>query len=121
VAIALVSGACASGTSPSAIGSTTARSAAATTVPISVATTASTIPRSLSTYDSSTDPSTGIREAVALAATDHKNVLIDFGADWCPDCQVLATLYESPQVRPTLDSDYHLVAVDVGQFDKNLA
>jgi len=36
-----------------------------------------------------------------------------------PDCRVLAALYNDPSVRPTLDSGYHLVVVDVGHFDRN--
>lgn len=71
-------------------------------------------------YDPARDPAADLRAALALAATDHKEILIDFGADWCPDCQVLERLFQSGQTRPLLQRDYHVVAVDVGQFNLNL-
>jgi thiol-disulfide isomerase/thioredoxin len=72
-------------------------------------------------YDSARDAGADIESALKLATADHKRVLIDFGADWCPDCRVLAALYNDPTVRPELDAGYHLVVVDVGHFDRNLA
>ena len=44
------------------------------------------------------DPAKDIAAALTAAATEHKRVLIDFGADWCPDCRVLGALFEDPQV-----------------------
>ena len=71
-------------------------------------------------YDPARDARADIDAALKLAAVDHKRVLIDFGADWCADCRVLARLYADPSVRPTLDAGYHLVVVDVGEFDRNV-
>lgn len=81
------------------------------------AATAETIPDH---YDSARNPAADLKAALALAATDHKEVLIDFGADWCPDCQVLDKLFQSPSTKSLLEQDYHVVAVDVGQFNTNL-
>jgi thiol:disulfide interchange protein len=71
-------------------------------------------------YDPARDAAADIRQAEAQAAQDGRQVLIDFGADWCPDCQVLDRLYRDEQVAPLLAQRYHLVTVDVGQFDHNL-
>jgi thiol:disulfide interchange protein len=71
-------------------------------------------------YDATRDPTADLRTALALAASDGKEVLIDFGADWCPDCQVLDKLFHSTTTMPLLQRDYHVVVVDVGQFDRNL-
>jgi thiol:disulfide interchange protein len=71
-------------------------------------------------YDPARDPATDLKAALALAAKDRKEVLVDFGADWCPDCRVLDTLFQSTQTKPLLQRNYHVVAVDVGQFDHNL-
>ena len=46
-------------------------------------------------------------------------MLIDFGANWCPDCRVLGTTFTEPATAALL-AKYHVVRVDVGQFDHNL-
>src|SRR4051812_12540217 len=71
-------------------------------------------------YDPRANPSAAIDEALKAAKADHKRVLLDFGADWCPDCQVLAQLFEDPKVKPFLDAHYHVVRIDVGRWDNNL-
>jgi thiol:disulfide interchange protein len=71
-------------------------------------------------YDPARNPAVDLQAALALAATDRKEVLIDFGADWCPDCRVLDRLFQSEQTKPLLQRYYHVVAVDVGQFNHNL-
>jgi len=47
-------------------------------------------------------------------------VLLDFGANWCLDCIVLSHLYEDQTVRPFLDDNFHVVNIDVGNWDRNL-
>jgi thiol:disulfide interchange protein len=71
-------------------------------------------------YDATRDPAADLKAALALAVTDGKNVLLDFGADWCPDCNVLDKLFQSEKTKPLLQRSYHVVAVDVGEFDHNL-
>lgn len=72
-------------------------------------------------YDPARDPAADLKAALALAATDGKEVLIDFGADWCPDCNVLDKLFQSEKTKPLLRRSYHVVAVDVGEFNHNLS
>jgi thiol-disulfide isomerase/thioredoxin len=68
-------------------------------------------------------PPTGAAEeidrAIAAAKRDGKHVLLDFGADWCPDCRVLGKLFEEPAVAKTLEANFHVVRIDVGRRDKN--
>jgi thiol:disulfide interchange protein len=71
-------------------------------------------------YDPSRNPTADLKAALALAATDGKEVLVDFGADWCPDCNVLDKVFQSAGTKPVLQDNYHLVAVDIGEFDHNL-
>ncbi|HET9223183.1 MAG TPA: thioredoxin family protein, partial [Roseiflexaceae bacterium] len=71
-------------------------------------------------YDPRADADAAIAQALTQAEADHKRVLLDFGADWCPDCQVLSQLFDDPQVKPFLDEHYHVVRIDVGQWDNNL-
>jgi thiol:disulfide interchange protein len=71
-------------------------------------------------YDPTRNAAADIRAALATAAEQHREVLIDFGADWCPDCRALDVMFHSAQVEPLLRKDYLVVAVDVGQFDHNI-
>ncbi|MFI1582725.1 thioredoxin family protein [Embleya sp. NPDC020630] len=71
-------------------------------------------------FDSTRDADADIRTALATAAQSDRAVLIDFGANWCPDCRVLHHLFRSPQVAPLLARNYVVVRVDVGEFDHNL-
>jgi protein disulfide-isomerase len=61
-----------------------------------------------------------IERALANAQADGRLVLLDFGANWCPDCVVLSTLLEDPSVQPYLQDNFHVVKIDVGEWDKNL-
>ena len=71
-------------------------------------------------YDLRANPNAAIAQALKQAKADHKRVLLDFGADWCPDCQVLAQRFDDPTVKPFLDAHYHVVRIDVGRWDNNL-
>ena len=73
-----------------------------------------------SPYDEQADAHKDIAAALALAKKDGKNVFLDFGGNWCGDCQVLAKLFEEPAVKPFREANFHLVSIDVGRFNKNL-
>jgi thioredoxin 1 len=60
-----------------------------------------------------------IKQAIATAAKQHKNVLIVFGANWCYDCHVLDLAFHRPDLTTVLQHNYEVVHIDVGQGDKN--
>jgi thiol:disulfide interchange protein len=91
----------------------------ATSVPTQVSSSASTA-NVLKPYDETANAHQAIRAALALAKIDHKYVLLDFGGNWCPDCIVLAKLYQTDPLKSFVDKNYHIVSIDIGQFDKNL-
>jgi thiol:disulfide interchange protein len=71
-------------------------------------------------YSAEADPKTEIASALKQASLEHKRVILDFGGDWCGDCQVLDIYFhQSPNVE-LLDKNFLLVHVDIGNFDKNL-
>jgi thiol-disulfide isomerase/thioredoxin len=58
--------------------------------------------------------------ALKTAAAGHKHVLVDFGGNWCGDCQVLDIYFHNSQNLPILDANFVLVHVNVGHMDTNL-
>ena len=61
-----------------------------------------------------------IASALQTAAQQHKRVLLDFGGDWCGDCQVLNIYFHQPENKTLLDQHFVLVDVNIGHFDQNL-
>jgi thiol:disulfide interchange protein len=58
--------------------------------------------------------------ALKTAAATHRRILIDFGGNWCGDCQVLDIYFHDPANRPILDANFVLVHVNIGMMDVNL-
>jgi thiol:disulfide interchange protein len=71
-------------------------------------------------YSAEADPKAEIAAALQQANTEHKRVLLDFGGDWCGDCQVLDIYFHQPPNLDLLNNNYVLVHIDIGHFDKNL-
>jgi thiol:disulfide interchange protein len=63
-----------------------------------------------------TDLAAGLKSAAAT----HKHVILDFGGDWCGDCQVLDIYFHDVGNRPILDANYVLVHINVGHRDENV-
>ena len=61
-----------------------------------------------------------IARALRAAAATHKRVLLDFGGNWCGDCQVLDLYFHNPRNKPLLDANFVLVDVNIGHMDANL-
>ncbi len=71
-------------------------------------------------YDDNANPRADIAAAVKQAQREHKHVIVDFGGDWCGDCQVLDIYFHQSPNREVLEKNYVLVHVSVGHVDKNL-
>ena len=61
-----------------------------------------------------------IAAALKTAKHEHKRVLLDFGGDWCGDCQVLNVYFHQPENLSLLNEHFVLVDVNVGHFDQNV-
>jgi thioredoxin len=71
-------------------------------------------------YPKGADARADIAKAVKAAGKDGRFVLLDFGATWCVDCRLVEKFFDDPGLAPVLDESYHVVSVDVGEFDKNM-
>ncbi|HEY6972079.1 MAG TPA: thioredoxin family protein [Candidatus Angelobacter sp.] len=61
-----------------------------------------------------------IAQAITAATKEHKRILLVFGASWCSDCYALDYGFHQPRVEPLLNSNFKVVHVDVGRYDRNL-
>jgi thiol:disulfide interchange protein len=61
-----------------------------------------------------------IQAALAKARREHKRVILDFGGDWCPDCQVLNIYFHQSPNAELLEKHFVLVDVNIGHMDQNL-
>lgn len=72
-------------------------------------------------YNETADASAEVKQALSLAVTKNKKVLVIFGANWCGDCRALDAALKSTNNAALIASEFLVVKVDVGNFDKNLA
>ena len=76
------------------------------------------------THDIYPDPAAAksdLSTALKSAAAAHKRILLDFGGNWCGDCQVLDIYFHNEANKPILESNFVLVHINVGHMDENLA
>ncbi|MCW7474043.1 thiol-disulfide isomerase [Leptospira levettii] len=64
---------------------------------------------------------TQYESSLAKAKSENRKLIIVFGADWCPDCRALDGIFADPETKTLLDSEFVVMKVDVGRFDKNLS
>ena len=57
--------------------------------------------------------------ALAAAQTDHKRVLVIFGANWCYDCHVLDTALHAEPLSSIVAANYHVVHINIGEDGKD--
>jgi len=71
-------------------------------------------------YDEHADAQQQIAEAISKASKTGRNIVLIFGANWCPDCHALDAYMHKPELARVIEQNYVVVKVDVGRFDKNL-
>ncbi len=76
------------------------------------------VPRAI--YSETVNPRTDIAAGLKQARLQHKRVLLDFGGDWCGDCQVLDIYFHEQPNQAVLEKNFVLVHVFIGHMDKNI-
>jgi thiol:disulfide interchange protein len=71
-------------------------------------------------YSETADPSADIAAAVKAARPAHKRILLEFGGNWCGDCQLLDYYYRQSPNAELLAKHYVVVRVDIGHMDHNM-
>ena len=70
-------------------------------------------------YPAGADAHAEIKEALDKAKSDHKRVIVVFGANWCYDCHVLDLAFHRNDIARVLTANYEVVHVDIGEGEKN--
>jgi thiol:disulfide interchange protein len=69
-------------------------------------------------YDRAADGNRQISEALKTAKAENKNVLLQFGANWCGWCHRLHDLFKADaEIAKTLKDYYVVVLIDVDQVE----
>jgi thiol:disulfide interchange protein len=71
-------------------------------------------------YSETADPTADIAAALVRARHEHKRVILDFGGNWCGDCQLLDIYYHQSPNAELLDKHFILVHINIGHMDKNV-
>jgi thiol:disulfide interchange protein len=71
-------------------------------------------------YSENTHASTDISAAIVQARRENKRILLDFGGNWCGDCQVLDIYYHQSPNAELLAKHFILVHINIGQMDQNV-
>ena len=72
-------------------------------------------------YSESADPKASIAAGIQQAKREHKRVIIDFGGDWCGDCQVLDIYFHQGPNFAILQKSFVLVHVFIREeMDNNV-
>jgi thiol:disulfide interchange protein len=71
-------------------------------------------------YSETSNATADIAAALAQARREHKRVILDFGGNWCGDCQVLDIYYHQSPNAELLAKHFVLVHVNIGHMDKNV-
>jgi thiol:disulfide interchange protein len=71
-------------------------------------------------YSETADPNADIAAGLAQAKREHKRVILDFGGDWCGDCQVLDIYAHQAPNEELLEQNFVLVHVWIGHMDRNI-
>lgn len=71
-------------------------------------------------YSETANPTADIAAALNKARAEHKRVILDFGGDWCGDCQVLDIYFHEQPNLDLLEKNFVLVHVWIGHMDQHV-
>lgn len=60
-----------------------------------------------------------IQYALAKAKRENKHVILDFGGNWCGDCEILNIYFHQAPNAALLNNNFVLVDINIGHYDMN--
>jgi thiol:disulfide interchange protein len=94
--------------------------AALTTTPFNPAAAQSVFMVNRNLYSETANANADIAAAMVTARREHKRIILDFGANWCGDCQVLDYYYRQSPNAELLAKHFLVVHIDTGHVDHNV-
>lgn len=73
-----------------------------------------------SPYDRNADPQQDFEAALLEAQAVEKQVLIVFGAHWCPDCQALFREMQTDPLASFVTDNFVVMHVHIGNWNHNM-
>lgn len=71
-------------------------------------------------YSATANAHADIAQAIRTAAREHKRIILDFGGNWCGDCQVLDIYMHQAPNDAIIAKHFIVVHIDIGRMDKNV-
>jgi len=71
-------------------------------------------------YDEAADAHAQVDAALAEGKRSGRTVLLDFGGNWCPDCRMLAGVFQEKPVADWMAQHFVVLTVDIGRRNKNM-
>lgn len=71
-------------------------------------------------YSATADAHADIAHAIQTARQEHKRIILDFGGNWCGDCQVLDIYFHQQPNEAIVEKNFVVVHIDIGRMDKNV-
>jgi thiol-disulfide isomerase/thioredoxin len=72
-------------------------------------------------YHPNADPNQDFKNTLKKAQSNDKLVLVVFGSNWCSDCRSLNEKMNMAPLKTTVNNNFEVVHVDIGNWDKNIA
>jgi len=85
---------------------------------VALATAVSAAPDAI--YDERADAHRQVSAAILEASKSGRNIVLDFGANWCEDCHALDAQMRAPELGELIEKNYVVVHIDVGFMTKNV-
>ncbi len=70
-------------------------------------------------FDEQADAKADLAAGIDAAKASGKLLLLEFGANWCPDCRALYKATLDHEIAAVIDAHFQVVKIDVGNWDKN--
>ena len=61
-----------------------------------------------------------IEDFIRTTIEDNKQPILIFGANWCPDCQILSAVLSLPTVKKFMDQHFSVILIDLGRYEINM-